>query len=59
MFYPDVVDYVEPTMLIVGSRGLGQLNGQVDFLCLLFNIPNSSCAAKVFYWVPRPTISLR
>jgi len=23
----DVVDYVEPTMLIVGSRGLGQLNG--------------------------------
>jgi len=23
----DVVDHVEPTMLIVGSRGLGQLNG--------------------------------
>jgi len=23
----DIVDYVEPTMLIVGSRGLGQLNG--------------------------------
>jgi len=23
----DVVDYVEPTMLIVGSRGVGQLNG--------------------------------
>ena len=27
IIYPDVVDYVEPTMLIVGSRGLGQLNG--------------------------------
>jgi hypothetical protein len=26
-FYLDIVDYVEPTMLIVGSRGVGQLNG--------------------------------
>jgi hypothetical protein len=24
---PDIVDYVEPTMLIVGSRGLGQIKG--------------------------------
>lgn len=25
----DIVDYVEPTMLIVGSRGLGNLKGYV------------------------------
>lgn len=26
-FFLDIVDYVEPNMLIVGSRGLGHLNG--------------------------------
>jgi hypothetical protein len=26
---PDVVDYYEPAMLIVGSRGLGKLKGYV------------------------------
>jgi hypothetical protein len=26
---PDIVDYHDPTMLIVGSRGLGQLKGYV------------------------------
>ena len=25
--YTDIVDYVEPVMLIVGSRGLGNLKG--------------------------------
>ena len=29
IFVLDIVDYNEPTMLIVGSRGLGQLKGYV------------------------------
>lgn len=30
--YLDVIDYVEPAMLIVGSRGLGNLKGYVPNL---------------------------
>ena len=29
MIFIDIVDYIEPTMLIVGSRGLGNLKGYV------------------------------
>ena len=28
---PDIVDYVEPVMLIVGSRGLGNLKGYASY----------------------------
>jgi hypothetical protein len=31
----DIVDYNEPTMLIVGSRGMSQLKGCVFVLCAL------------------------
>ena len=29
MIFIDIVDYIEPTMLIVGSRGLGNLKGYI------------------------------
>lgn len=36
--HSDIVDYVEPTMLIVGSRGIGNLKGYA-FIC-----PRPSCS---------------
>jgi hypothetical protein len=35
----DIVDHVEPVMLIVGSRGIGQLKGSVNYL-LFFTTPS-------------------
>ena len=32
-FASDIVDYIEPVMLIVGSRGLGNLKGSVRVHC--------------------------
>lgn len=29
--HPDIVDYYEPMMLIVGSRGIGQMKGCVVY----------------------------
>lgn len=29
----DIVDHVDPVMLIVGSRGVGQLKGLVSYFC--------------------------
>ena len=31
----DIVDHVEPVMLIVGSRGIGQLKGFVTCFCYI------------------------
>jgi hypothetical protein len=35
----DIVDYYDPVMLIVGSRGLGQLKGYALTTILLFFLP--------------------
>ena len=33
--FADIVDHVEPVMLIVGSRGVGQLKGFATYFCSL------------------------
>jgi len=50
----DIVDYNEPTMLIVGSRGLGQLRGYVRLLAAR---ANADTIYVVSCWGLHPTIS--
>ena len=38
----DIVDHVEPVMLIVGSRGIGQLKGLVSY--------SSSCTSLTLFY---------
>lgn len=55
----DIVDHVEPVMLIVGSRGIGQLKGSVNYLRFVLATPSVRTHTRsdtVSFWAPHRII---